>query len=56
MAANHTAMFEVLYQVRQLISLTHKICQGRNVPSHKNKKINKKIKKMHIFTPKSAAY
>lgn len=47
MAANHTAMFEVLYQVRQLISLTHKICQGRNMPSHT---------KMHIFTPKSATY
>lgn len=45
MAANHTAMFEVLYQVRQLISLTHKICQGRNMPSHT---------KMHMFTPKSA--
>lgn len=41
MAANHTAMFEVLYQVRQLISLTHKICQGRNMPSHT---------KIHIFT------
>lgn len=36
MAANHTAMFEVLYHVRQLISLTHKFCQGRNMPSHKN--------------------
>lgn len=46
MAANHTAMFEVLYQVRQLIFLTHKICQGRNMPSHT---------KMHRFTPKSAA-
>lgn len=46
MAANHTAMFEVPYQVRQLISLTHKICRGRNMPSHKKKK------KMHIFTPK----
>lgn len=45
MAANHTAMFEVLYQVRQLISLTHKICQGRNMPSHT---------KMHMLTPKSA--
>lgn len=46
MAANHTAMFEVLYQVRQFISLTHKICQGRNMPSHT---------KMHMFTPESAA-
>lgn len=47
MAANHAAMFEVLYQVRQLISLTHKICQGRRMPSHT---------KTHTFTPTSAVY
>lgn len=29
MTANHTGMFEVLYQVRILISLTHKLCEGQ---------------------------
>lgn len=33
MTANHTAMFEVLYQVCQLISLTLKLCEGRDISS-----------------------
>ena len=49
MIANHTTMFEVLYQVCIFISFTHIFCGDRNMPSQTQKK-------KHMFTPKSPVW